>query len=713
MEKGKSWNMEKQKESALQGLGDKIDSFFLKNWSSYLQMAGLTLLLLTVQIWQLNGYDRLSLTSFMLGVICLCEASSVAIRFKQDLQSQFRKNTVFLLLLEGVSLLFLLVNCSEIIEVIGSFGEVILMIGLAVVIAAQGIQMYFTTHRWKPDKAVMKEYLLLGCLCLVFGFLLNIECFNTWPRWDSFHYYRTMELCSAKNIFLSGEEGLRACGHISTAYSLWSLLFQMIPGITNLNAMYLSNMALISVAVVLFYFIFKRIYPDNYFLLNFLYTIVCVASPLLFGLSANLSMELLLAVGILLLVYSTFINNSILGIFSLFIVVTSKETGVVIAATVVSVQLVYDICQWYRVKSLDFNRLIYYCLCLSLGISWLLQFRSGAWMSGGNAYYLTTQDGVEFNHFGFSKIHIKDTLVGSFLPNFNWLFSFFILIAAFLFLVRLFLKKKVVSAFFHNQKWVIISAGLISYTFVMCFYVTYHIYRYYITTTVLLCILGFGSLQYILKTVCNKRVLQIGIPIILSCLFFLESHMTIDPITKILYEGIRTGKSVVTPIPVHSSADIDPSFQDVAYSNRLILYFDKALDKAFAAIYNASPSAETKILFSNEYQARIVNGKVTLGSLYCIWGFGYSYGDYPMWGHWNAEGGYRYLSCEEEGNIDPSYVQASTDLSGYLSDYKHVYYIKMPWGDTVLEPLMKRYPSVSYEQTIEYRSWVFEIYRIK
>ena len=706
--------MDKQIEPARQALWERIVFLISKNWSSHLQMAGLTLMLLTIQIWQISGYGRLSLSVFLMGIICLCEASFASIRFKQDLQRQFQRNTIFLLVLEMISMLYLLINSRDIMSAIGIGGEILFVLGLGFVIVAQIVQLHHTEYRWRLRKKVVKEILLLGTLCFVFGFLMNIEIFNTWPRWDSYLYYNSFEKLAPKGIFMPGQNGLRACGHISTSYSLWSLLFASIPGITNLNAMYLSNMALISISIVLFYRIFKYLYPDNHFILNALYSIVCVVSPPLFGLSAEISVELILAVGVLSLIYSIFISNSILAIVSLFVVVTAKETGVLVAVTVVFVQLLYDVYQWIKDKKIqDSSRLTYYCLCLSLGISWLLQFSSGHWGDGGNTNHKAIQDGVEFFQFALSKIHIQDTLIGSLLLNFNWIFSLFIILAACLFIVRLIQKKMTFSYSFHNKENVIISTAFISYTIELCIYVTYHFPRYYITTAVLLSILGLGSLQYILKTVCNKKLLRLGMPIFLCGLFAVESYMTIDPVARTMYEGISTGKSVVVPVPIHSNYDIDPSLKPNACYNRMIMYFDKALDKAFAAIYGGSSSSEAKILFSDEYIGSIKDGKVSLGTLYCIWGFGYSYFDPPMWCHWNSDGNYRYLSYEQENNVDPSYIKADSDLSYYTNNYERVYYIKMPWGDPTLESLIEKYPSINYDQTVEYRGWVLEIYRIK
>lgn len=167
--------MDKQIEPARQAFWERMVSLISKNWSSHLQMAGLTLLLLTIQIWQISGYGRLSLSVFLMGIICLCEASSATIHSKQDLQRQFQRNTIFLLVLEMISVLFLLVNSRDIMSAIGIGGEILLVLGLGSAIAAQIVQLHRTEYRWRPGKEAVKEILLLSALCLVFGFLMNIE----------------------------------------------------------------------------------------------------------------------------------------------------------------------------------------------------------------------------------------------------------------------------------------------------------------------------------------------------------------------------------------------------------------------------------------------------------------------------------------------------------------------------------------------------------
>ncbi len=707
--------MARQTETAWQGLLDKIEIFLSKNWSSHLQMAGLTLLLLTIQIWQISGYGRLSLSVFLAGIICLCEASSAAIRFKQDLERQFQRNTIFLLVLEIISVLFLLVNSRVIIEVIGIRGEVLLIFGLSLAIVAQIVQLNLTAYKWKLEEAHKNEFAVLIVLCFIFGFILNIEVFNTWIRWDSYNYFHSLERQSVKGLFYPWTEGgLKACNHVCVAYALYTLFFRSIPGISHENAMYLSQMFMVAVDLVLIYYIFKKLLPTKKGHTMVLYTIAVICSPWILGRVSDLSMELTMVTGALLLYYAAFYKNYLLGVLATFVLCNSREMGAIVAATVIFVQLIYEIAgtrNGKRFVSIDW---CYFVNCFIIGVFWLVLYCLGNWGSAyGNTASSTMQliDGTPYYQFSFSLLHIKDTLIDSLLVGFNWLFTGVIILAIIVSVVRLIQKRESLAHLFSKQPFWLLMTGLLTFLVEMCAYIAHHDFRYYTLSSVLLCIIGLTTIYYISSIVPKLGRIKNAFPIIIGVLLFLQCHMTIDPVTLAVCPVISTGKASIASMNQHLKDNIDPSFTDFAYANRQVMYFDKALDRAHALIYEKAEVNDTIILFSNEYVFNSWGG-----SLYQIWGYGYSspsVDDYHMWSHWDSDRSYRYLSYDPADNIDPRYVNADTDLRGYLNDYEHVYYIKMPWGDTVLEPLMERYSDISYVQTIEYRGWVLEVYRIK
>lgn len=682
--------------------------------STALQMIGLTFFLFTIYVWQLQGCSLLSFTFYFSGSLLLYFSSLAAIRFK-NANLQFHKNTVLLMVLEIISLIYIFINNSIIVGEIGGYKEYIIILGMLIVIIAQGVQLFLTIHKWKLHKNNRVEIIWLGITCFIFAFLLNIECFNTWPRWDTYNYLRSIRLLSARNIFLPGENGLKICGHTNIAYGLWVLMFRPISGNTSLNALYFSNMVLVAIDLVLLYLIFNQMLSDEGFFWNLFYAVIVVCSPWVLGHVADINAELFTMTAILLLLYAIFSNNNMLSILAIFVLCNARETGVPMAAMAIFAQFLYAVFGYIRNKErmIDWG---YYVLCFGVGFLWLLQYRMGNWSDRRQAsisFYWATLDGHELNRFGFSPVHVKDSLTGILITNFNWILSALLVLALGFVLLQLIRKEKRVSQLLSKKEYWITVAVLIVYIVVICAYITCHIYRYFIVSSVLICILGLCSARHIFQKVSNGLVFSHVLSIVIAVLLLVQSYRSIDPITARLYPAIETGETVVVPLPQHTNIEKDPFFADWAYSNRQIMYFDKALDRAYAAIYDESAVENTQILCSNEYQGRIIEGNVHLGSLFSIWGFGYSKVDPPMWGEWDSEGRYRYLSFEPENIIDPEYVLADTDLSRYINDYEHVYYIEMPWGDTVIDALQEKYSSISYIQAIEYRGWVLKIYQIK
>ena len=495
-------------------------------------------------------------------------------------------------------------------------------------------------------------------------------------------------------------------------YCLWNLLFRMIPGVSNLNAMYLANMTLVAIDVVLLYLIFKKIFKNSTLPQNILYTFLLASSTWILGYVANLNLENFMMTGSLVLIYAVFSSNSVLGVVGVFIACFSKETGALIAAIILFVKLLYDIIRYIKQrKGINYS---YYILNLIVGCLWLVIFIKGNWGNKNLITDRTMMDGTPYNTFNFSLMHIKDVLIQSFIIDFNWIFLCIIIFTLGYTAGQILHKGKRIGDIFGKKNYVILGSAFLICVGEMCAFLTGCHHRYYITPSVILGIIALCGLQYVLYNMELSLVWQYAVPGVLCVVMFVQSYRFIDPITMTIYPKVNTGEAVMVQLPAHSSVDKDEGMTEASYSNRQIMYLDKTLDKVYEMIYGESNLESTKVLCSNEYATRIINNTVALGSLYNIWGFGYLYVDPPMWAKWNKEGGYRYLSYEQRANlIEPDYVMANTNLSGYINDYEHVYYLKMPWGDTVLDELQKKYPSISIMQTIKYRGWIIEIYQIK
>lgn len=685
-----------------------------KDYSFLLQFLGCSFLLITICIWQVSGCNVFSITVYFLGIFCLYISSLFAI-YMINTNGQFCNNAVLLVLIEILAFIYICINAKSILPVIGSFKLCLITSSLLMLAMAQGISVWFCAGKRKSSPKCRTEFVFVFVIAVIWGFLLNIECFNTWPRWDPYHYYLSFESVTASNIFIPGSDGLVVCAHNCMAYCLWGLLFRLIPGISNLNAMYLSNMALVLVDTVLLYLIFKKLLKKKVILSNMLCALVIASSPWILGHVANLNLENIMIMGILLLLYAVFSSNAMLGVIGVFIICFSKETGAVVAAAIIFMQLIYDLINYIKKrKNINYIYYVYYILNFILGCLWLAIFLKGNWGNKNLKTDRTMQDGNPYNTFNFSLMHIRDVLIDTFIINFNWIFFSIIVFTTGYIIAQIYIKKKKIHIFLTKKFYVILAMALAVYVGESCAFLTYRNFRYYIISSVLLEILALCSLQFFC---CEKKLplrWQYTILGLLCGIMFVQSYRFIDPVSMAIYPKVNTGEATMIPLAPHTSVDKNWGMQETVYSNRQVMYFDKTLDKAYAAIYEKSNLKSTKILCSNEYSTRIINGKVAIGSLYNIWGFGYAYANPPMYGRWNSSGKYRYLTYEQPiDSIDPGYVLGDTDLEAYMNEYEHVYYLKMPWGDTVLEKLQKKYPSISKMQTVKYRGWVLEIYQVK
>lgn len=675
-------------------------------------MIGTAFLLLTIGIWQVWGYHKASFIVFLAGIFSLYGASLLSISGK-TMSRQLLWNTVLLLLLEGASGAFLYTNIAEVQQTIGNRAALVLIVPLVAVAATQISQLLLVGRFRLPSRSTVLKGLLLGGICIVFAFVLNLECFNSWPQWDTFSYYYGLEPLSAKNIFRSGPNGLIVCSHVSVSFALWSLLFRLVPGITNLNSLYLSNMVQIAINFFLFFLIFQRLFPGKSFFCYTLSTIAATVAPWIFGSAYAINADHLAATGALLLLYAVFSENYTLSVLAVFVLCGSREIGGGVAAVIIFLQMVYSICKCKKDKTAKFHWM-YYLMCLCLGVMWLVQtLVSSNWLGANGSTvdsYWRTMDGSGFNRLGFYWPYFRDVLCQTFLPNYKWILSGLILAALIKLVVRHF-RKKEKSVFFDSRHlYGIIAAAIFVSAVEQGLFITFIMPRYFFMSNALLSLLAISSIQYLAEGVRWEKALRSCATAVLAIILLIESYITTDPVTTSLYFTMQTGRSVVSSAPQHE-INCEPSFSESCTYNRQELYFVKAMDKAYAQIDSYSDGLQNAIvLCSGEYIAE----RGSIGSHYIIWGFGYSFVDPPMYGYWDREGGYRYLSYEmPEYSIDPLYVVADADLSGLLEVGRDVFYIEMPWGDSVIGPLRERYPDTELLSTAEYMGWVFRVYKIQ
>lgn len=679
---------------------------------SAFQMLGVTLLLLTIGIWQVWGCTKTTFISYFAGLLALGGAAFFSIKFK-IIDTQIQRNTLLLVFLEGISCAFLYFNYAEVEATIGVHKALLLVAPLAAVAVMHVCQSLLVGRFHLPSRSTVLKGLVLGGICIIFAFILNLECFNMWPHWDTFSYYFGLEAVSAKNIFCSGPDGLIVCSHAAVSYALWSFLFRSIPGITHVNALYLSNMVLIAIDFFLFFLVFRHLFPGKSFVRYTLSATAATVAPWIFGTAYALNADHLTATGALLLLYAVFSENYMLSVLAVFVLCGAREIGGGVAAAVIFLQMVYSLYKRKEDKTAKFHWM-YYLMCLGIGVMWLGQtLVSSNWVGANGSTvdpYWRAMDGSGWNRFGVYWPYITDVLRQTFLVNFRWFFCGLILASLIKLVFKHFLKKEKTVFFISRYLYVVIAGALFISAAEQCSFITFIQPRYYSMSNAFLSLLAISSIQYLVEGVRWEKVISSCATCGLAVVLLIESYTTIDPVTTALYFTMKTGKSVVAAAP-QREINSEPSFGESCTYNRQELYYLKAMDEVYSQIDSYSDGFKNAtVLCSNEY----IIERGTIGSLYMIWGFGYTYIDPQMYGHWNREGGYRYLSYKPpKYSIDPIYILGDTDLSEYLDAGKDVFYIEMPWWDTVIGPIQERYPDTELFSTVEYMGWVLRVYKIQ
>lgn len=667
-----------------------------------LQLLSMVCMILTIQIWQIHGFGRISIVVFLAGIIASLITSIIAVR--DSIHGQLLVNTVISFILEASALAILFKNHYELKRFLGSGNFGIIWISLSLLAIIQVFQLAKAVPVLRIKKKNWKNIILI---VIFIGILISIsmQFLNPWPRWDSAAYYFEMKKLSAVNIFQNLNNGLIVAGHPTAAWVFLSFLFETIPAVSKLNALFFSNVFLMVLVFLLVYYIltkllsFKRIYI--YSILAFIFT-VC---PYILGAITNINPEHLCSVGILIFLVGFIQSNYFISFLACYIVCNTRETGLPIIAALIFIQLLYDLYQAKKNKSkITSVNLLYYISTISIGISWLMIFSNINWSQGMSAdYQLHYVDGTRMFKFGISPQYIINQVKGIFLTNFMWIYLIIIIIGLVLYVKR---NKKtgLWKKLLLNKPYVMILIGMIVSIVEICLFLTHHNFRYYTQSVLFIQLAGILSFAYITSRFRLNEFLKTVPIFIIGLLLLIQCYTTIDPLMLSIFPTISTGKGKLIAMPWKIDGLPDSQFLECANYNFQIPYFDKALDIA----YSGMKLKDAKILIYDGYQWGELGN--TLNS---IWGYGYEYLTPPFWGVWNNKGQYRELSNDRNNAINPIPVKKTSEVQKYLKNHKNVYYIELPWGDKLIDSLKSKYENMQALKAVRYHGWVLKVYKMQ
>lgn len=555
---------------------------------------------------------------------------------------------------------------------------------------------------WNYKKIGLFLFYFIVVLLLTFGWK------DSWPQYDNYTYANDINKIYFSDIFKA--KGLLTCGHLSDFYILLFIFLRKIP-IGYVNIFYLINILLMIADIFLFDAIIRKLFVKQNEIFYILAALMLGVSPAVLGSIYIISPEKVLLFGFLLYMYGYLYRKRPIQFLAAYIVCTSKETGILSIAVCTAVELLWYILTYMKKKkekktvltSVFLVDTVYFLCVLGIGILCTLRIFIGAWYGGTTLQSeQISLDGYGWNTFALSIRQCIFVIKATFFTNFTWIFLLF----CFLGLVKFFyhmVKKQIYVQQLKKSiyKYLLFCIAAVFFLVPLCIYVTGIRWRYYAPICALIYPLGLAGFLYFFENLKWNKFINSICVFFINVLLFIQCYFTIDPVMLNEFPTLDTGQTKIVAMSQNCDWMYDITCGVATEYNQQMHTFTQVLDKALARII--SESETTCILFSDEHKSASNNSALT-----SIWGLGYEYLSPPRWSHWNYDKKSRYLSEEEQGKIPVEYINTSSDLSFCQNTYDSVYYIEMPWADSVVNHL----ENAQYYDSVYHMGWKLKIYKI-
>lgn len=516
-----------------------------------------------------------------------------------------------------------------------SFVILIITFSIGIILCIQTIKSFLIEkiEHCKID-IPLAVLLFFGCILL----LLQGICV---PRWDgSILYGYINDLCLPNFFNLTA---LRVCGHVSLLYGAVNYMLSF--ALSNvLLAMWILEGVLYLVSIRSIYGVLKW-YEGEKLVWVVLGTLIYECSPLILGISGNISYDYwLITIFPIMLYFDIVKENKLAFLFGGALLCFSKETGVLFFAGYCFGKLLYSFLEFqqgsvcYRLKVAIFR---WETLGeLFIGFVWL-------------HFYMSCEQWGGAGSFTFSKTAMFNKLKVLYVLEFNWiLFAFAIFYICYVCIKGQ--KGK-------DLKLLIclISADML-YVIFSCIYVTVNHARYidsHASILILLGILGIGKI--------HMDKVRTATLAFLCLLLLVSNYYTLDPLTLISFENFSLGKRTV--VSTCDGEYLSDSFSYNQQCKGINKAIDKAIDKALSQIELGVD--EVLVCFD------MVEGK----SFFFEGMYQNGHKDEVMPQLWDRTSKKRVIeenkNCETIMTVN---LTSDSDFDGLFEDYKYIVFLTIP-----------------------------------
>ena len=376
------------------------------------------------------------------------------------------------------------------------------------------------------------------------------------------------------------------CGHIAHGYIFMTMLGQLLNVDSGMGFQY-SNMVMGSVAAVCLYYIFKSLFPKAGSFVCALAAFIVSIHPIFLGLSTSAQMEYALAVLFIYVVCAYVTKNYILMGFWLIMLGSCKETGTMMAFSILGVAVIYEIVAYVRQKGgvkkawsnlKKWQIALFMVFAIACIIIFIKILYLPVW-KGMRIIDALKIGGSGTMNFQFDKSHFLLKARQLYILNFSWLWVILLVLGLIVnYAVPAVRKRKVID----GRILSFIIMQYVIYTGFLLFFLEAKGTRYNILSDVLLLLL---TMTIVIK-VLDKLILFIPTAVLIGGLAFVETFLTIDPVTRAVFTQVNTGgvPMVWTAATKSEMEYMDINIGDFGYYNYQYTFADRAVDRMLDAV---------------------------------------------------------------------------------------------------------------------------------
>ncbi len=443
----------------------------------------------------------------------------------------------------------------------------------------------FTIYAAVRLKKFKRPGIVFFCSVIIFTLHIVIRSgmLGSYQWSDANEYFSKFELSMYyPNILMYDViHGGSICGHIAHGFMFVSMLGQVINTSAGMGFQY-SYMVMGAVSAVCLFNIFRVVFPDKKTYVSAIAGFIVSIQPMFLGLSTSMQMEYPLTVLFIFALCAFLTERHILMLFWLVMLGTCKETGSMMAFSMLFFILVYYLTEYVRknggfkkaIKKIKIWQYIVFAMFILVCIVAFIKILFMPAWGGVRIIDVLKIGGDGRLNFRFDSAHFMMKVRQLFVLNFSWLWALILVVClavmAFVPVVR---NKKVInrSAF----SFIVIQYAV--YTIFLLFFLEAKQPRYNILSDVLFMFIAMTMLIRVL----DRWFAFVPASLVVAGLAFVESFVTIDPVSLAVFSHVNTGEMpmVWTGATKKEFPVMEVNIGDFGYYNYQYMFMDRAVDE--------------------------------------------------------------------------------------------------------------------------------------